>query len=257
MTPPGAHPDDAPSISGLLLIDKPYGYTSMAVCANIRGRLKAGGAPKRVKVGHGGTLDPLATGLLVVLVGRATRLCEQVMSDTKQYTAALDLSATSPTHDLESEPVPAAVVSPPTRADIESALARFVGLIEQTPPAHSAMKVGGRRAYTLARRGEVPPLVPRPVRIDAIDITHYAWPALTLDITCGKGTYIRSLARDLGAALHTGGLLTALRRTRSGPFTISGATPLADLPNPMNPADLPPPPAPLAEPGVPPNEPLP
>ena len=225
-------------ICGLLLIDKPMGFTSMDVCAVIRGRLKAGGAPKRVKVGHAGTLDPLATGLLVILVGRATRLCERFMADTKAYTTTIDLSVTNATYDLESETEPVPVAAPPSRSDIERALTAFVGDIEQTPPAHSAMKVGGRRAYTLARSGQDPKLEPRPVRIDSLDITAYTWPSLELAITCGKGTYIRSLARDIGAALGTGGVLTALRRTRTGSFLVDDAEQLEDLPDPLDPFSL-------------------
>jgi len=229
-------------ISGLLLIDKPIGYTSMGVCSNIRGRLKGGGAPKRIKVGHGGTLDPLASGLLVILVGRATKLCDRIMADTKEYTTTIDLGVTNETHDLEAELVPVEVSKPPSRADVDRVLAGLVGTIQQTPPAHSAMKVGGERAYAVARRGEVPALVPRPVRIDAIEVVAYAWPELQLRITCGKGTYIRSLARDIGAALGVGGVLTALRRTRSGPFSVEDAWTLGELANPLDPADLPPPP---------------
>jgi tRNA pseudouridine55 synthase len=227
-------------IAGVLLIDKPLGYTSMAVCANIRGRLKAGGAPRRVKVGHGGTLDPLATGLLVVLVGRATRLCDRIMADTKEYAATIDLAHTSATHDLESETIAAGVGVPPTRAEVDLVLAEFVGTVEQVPPAHSAVKVGGRRAYHLARAGAIPPLVPRPVRIDAIRVAEYAWPSLRVEITCGKGTYIRALARDVGAALGSGGVLTALRRTRSGAFSVAEASTLAALPDPLDPWGLPP-----------------
>lgn len=233
--------DERP-ISGMLLIDKPLGYTSMGVCATIRGKLKAGGAPKRIKVGHGGTLDPLATGLLVVLVGRATKLSDRIMADAKEYTTTIDLGVRNETHDLEAETVPVEVPCPPTRGDVDGVLSRFIGTIEQVPPAHSAMKVGGKRAYALARAGEVPPLVARPVRIDAIEVIGYAWPRLELRISCGKGTYIRSLARDIGAALGTGGVLTALRRTRSGAFSVEDATTLDGLANPLDPADLPPPP---------------
>jgi tRNA pseudouridine55 synthase len=239
MTDANDHRSTQPGpICGLLLIDKPIGFTSMDVCAVIRGRLKAGGAPKRVKVGHAGTLDPLATGLLIILIGRATRMCEQFMADTKEYTTAIDLSVTNPTYDLESETEPVPVAAPPSREDIEQALTAFVGDIQQTPPAHSAMKVGGRRAYTLARSGQDPKLEPRPVRIDRLDITGYSWPSLELTITCGKGTYIRSLARDIGQALGTGGILTALRRTRTGSFLVDDAEQLADLPDPLDPFTL-------------------
>lgn len=217
-------------IAGILLVDKPTGPTSMAVCARTRGALVGGGAPKKVKVGHGGTLDPLASGLLVVLVGPATRLCDEIMAGAKRYTAEIDLLHTSPTDDLESEPVPARIDHTPTRADIDAVLPRFTGTVMQAPPAHSAMKVGGRRAYELARAGKLDRLEPRPVEIHAIAVESYDWPRLTLDIRCGKGTYIRSLARDLGAALGAGGMLAALRRTETGRFRVDDATPLEQLP---------------------------
>lgn len=235
---------ETPPISGILVIDKPLGPTSMQACARIRGALKAGGAPKRIKVGHGGTLDPLATGVLVILVGKATRLCNDIMAGEKRYDTTIDLSRTSPTDDLEAETTDIPVETPPTRADIEAALTRFVGEIQQRPPAHSAMKVDGKRAYELARAGQLTQLEPRPVTIHAIDIIDYTWPTLTLDIRCGKGTYIRSLARDIGQHLKTGGVLTALRRTQVGQFTIQQSIPLQDLPRTLSPHDLPPVPQP-------------
>ncbi len=220
-------------IAGVLLIDKPLYHTSMNVCARVRGKLRAGGAPKRIKVGHGGTLDPLATGLLVVMVGRATRLCQSVMDGTKTYHTSIDLSVSSPTQDLESEPFVVAVGEPPTLERVRIALTEWVGTVAQLPPEHSAMRVGGRRAYELAREGKPVPVEPRPVRIDAIDILGYEWPMLDLSITCGKGTYIRSLARDIGVSLQTGGMLRALRRVRSGPYDVGQAIALGELPDPL------------------------
>lgn len=234
---PGATP---PAPMGLLLIDKPVGPTSMDVCRWVRRRLVLAGAPKRVKVGHAGTLDPLASGLLVVLVGRATRLCEALMADTKVYEATIDLSATSSTDDAEGEKTPASPPggAPPDRAAFAAACAGMVGVISQRPPAFSAIKVGGRRAYDLARAGRAPALAARPVRIDAIQVLGYAWPVASVRVTCGKGTYIRALARDLGAALGVGGYLTALRRTRSGRAEVSAARPLEGLPPRLTQGDL-------------------
>lgn len=235
MTTASPHPDapDRP-LAGLVIVDKPYRLTSTAVVRVVKGRLRAGGAPKRVKVGHGGTLDPLATGVLVVLVGRATRLCDDVMRGRKGYLADIDLSRTSTTDDLEGELTPVDVPIPPERARIDALLRdSFTGTIAQTPPAYSAMKVGGKRAYDLARAGHDVHLEPRPVEIHAIRVVDYAWPALTLDIECGKGTYIRSLARDIGGSLGTGGVLTALRRTRVGRFTLDDAITLEALPDPL------------------------
>ena len=224
-------------LAGLLLIDKPEGPTSMDVCRRVRRALVAGGAPKRVKVGHGGTLDPLATGLVVVLVGRATRMCEGVMTGAKRYVAEVDLSCTSTTDDREGERT-AAGVEPIERERVEAALGAFRGTIEQRPPAYSAMKVGGKRAYDLARRGEAVEIASRPVRIDALELTGYAWPLATLDVVCGKGTYIRSLARDIGGSLGAGGMLVSLRRLSTGPFDVSAATPLDELPGVLTAGDL-------------------
>lgn len=233
----------AASPSGFLLIDKPLRMTSMVVCSSVRRRLVAGGAPKRVKVGHGGTLDPLATGLLVVLVGKYTKMCEAIMAGRKRYLAEIDLSVTSPSYDLELPTTPVEVAAPPDRARVEGAVGRFVGVIQQAPPAYSAMWVDGERAYHMAREGRAPELKPRPVTIHSIDVLAYEWPTLRLDVACGKGTYIRSLARDIGEALGTGGTLTALRRTESGgvgdrPFRVEDATPLDDLPRAMGQGDL-------------------
>ncbi|MEN0020957.1 MAG: tRNA pseudouridine(55) synthase TruB [Planctomycetota bacterium] len=231
--------DAPPSPVGFIVIDKPVGPTSMDVCRRIKWRLKQAGAPKRVKVGHGGTLDPLASGVLVVLVGRnATKLCDQVMAGQKRYLADVDLAYTSTTDDAEGELTPADTNSPPTIADVERALPSFIGKVMQTPPAYSAISIGGRRAYDLARAGEAPKLEARPIRIDNIAIVSYEWPRLVLDITCGKGVYIRSLARDLGAALGAGGMLRGLRRTMVGPHDIEQSMPLDDLPDAMTQADL-------------------
>jgi tRNA pseudouridine55 synthase len=227
-----------PTPAGLLLIDKQQGFTSMDVCAIIRTRLRRAGAPKRIKVGHAGTLDPMATGLLVVLVGKATKLCNQLMADQKQYEATIDLSRHSTTDDAEGELTPANVERPPTLEEVRSAAAAFVGTILQRPPNFSAMSIGGKRAYDLAREGKPVELAARPVRVDDFTIRSYDWPLLEVSITCGKGTYIRSLARDLGAALKTGGMLTALRRTRSGEFTLDNARTLDQLPEQLTGDDL-------------------
>lgn len=226
------------SPSGLLVIDKPEGLTSMDVCRRVRARLRRGGAPKRVKVGHGGTLDPLATGVLVVMVGKATKLCEQVMAGEKRYLAEVDLSAFTTTDDREGERTEVSVSTPPSLDDIEAGCARLVGEIEQVPPAFSAIKVDGRRAYRLARAGEAPQLEPRRVVVHEIRVTSYDWPQLVLDVRCAKGVYIRSLARDLGRFLGTGGSLAGLRRTQVGRFTIDGALRLEDVADPLLASDL-------------------
>jgi tRNA pseudouridine55 synthase len=226
--------------SGILVIDKPVGPTSMQVCSKVRWLFKQAGAPKRLKVGHGGTLDPLASGVLVVLVGSATRLCEQIMIGQKEYEATIDLSATSATDDAEGPLTPISGFTPPTRAAIDAALPAFVGDIKQAPPAFSAVHIGGTRAYDLARRGTLDPalLGPRSVTIDAIRVHDYTPPRLALHVTCGKGVYIRSLARDLGRSLGVGGYLTALRRTRIGRFTLDQSWSLQNTDRPEATSDL-------------------
>lgn len=222
-------------IEGVIVIDKPLGLSSMQVCAIVRGKLKAGGAPKRVKVGHGGTLDPLASGVLVVLVGKATKRCDQVMAGSKRYETTIDLSRLSSTDDLEGELTTVHVDREPNLEDVQRACLRWTGTVMQTPPAYSAIKVNGKRAYALARQGQSVELKARPVLIDSIRIMEYSWPMLSLDIVCGKGTYIRSLGRDIGEAMGVGGVLTGLRRTRVGRFAIEDAVTLEDLPDPMDP----------------------
>lgn len=227
-----------PTPAGLLIIDKQQRFTSMDVCAILRTRLRRGGAPKRIKVGHAGTLDPLATGVLVVLIGKATRSVNVYMASEKEYTTTVDLSRTSTSDDLGGEVADVPVASPPDRGAVERALCAFRGEIMQLPPQFSAMKVGGQRAYALAREGTHAPLQPRPVRIHNLELRGYAWPNVDLHIRCGKGTYIRSLARDLGIALKTGGVLTALRRTRVGAYDLSTAKTLEQLPQILRQEDL-------------------
>jgi tRNA pseudouridine55 synthase len=201
-------------MNGLLVIDKPGGVTSRDAVNRVQRLL-----PRRTKIGHTGTLDPLATGTLVVCIGCATRLAEYVQAMDKSYASRFRLGATSTTDDADGEVRVNEAATPPSRDAIDAALARFVGVVEQRPPAFSALKVGGRRAHDLARRGDTVPLAVRPVRVDAIRVLHYDWPWLDVEIDCGKGTYIRSIARDLGEQLGVGGLVQTLRRTRIGPFT--------------------------------------
>jgi tRNA pseudouridine55 synthase len=211
----------------------------MDACAVIRARFRRGGAPKSMKVGHGGTLDPLATGVLVILVGRqATRLSDTIMAGEKRYIAEVDLAHVSNTDDYEGLIEKIEIAQPPTRAQIEEELTNFVGDIQQAPPAHSAVWIGGKRAYELARAGADPQMGLRSITIHSIDITRYEWPLLELDVRCAKGVYIRSLARDLGAALRVGGMLSNLRRTQVGTFTIDRARTLESLPDAMTQADL-------------------
>jgi tRNA pseudouridine55 synthase len=221
-----------PAPGGILVVDKPEGITSFGVVARVRRR--AGG----LRTGHAGTLDPLASGVLVLALGRATKAIDRLMATDKRYRTTVDLSAFTTTDDREGERSEVAVESVPRLEDVEMALASLRGVVQQRPPAFSAMKVGGRRAYALARAGTPPELPPRPVRIHAIEIRRYAFPLVELEIHCGKGTYIRSIARDLGIALGTGGHCATLRRTAVGPFTETMAVALDQLPEEIGPADL-------------------
>ena len=222
-----------PDLNGLLVINKPLTWTSADVCRLIR--RKTGGA----KVGHGGTLDPLATGVLVVCLGRATKTISKIMQASKRYEAVVDLSAFSTTDDAEGERTELPAPSPvPTHKQIRIILDDLTGEIMQRPPAYSAIKVDGKRAYKLARSGETVELQARQIRIDSIEILAYDWPTLAIDIRCGKGTYIRSIARDLGEALGTGGMLTGLSRTEIGRFTLETAVDPETLPDEFTPDDL-------------------
>ena len=228
-----------PSPAGLLIVDKPLGMSSMHVCRIVRRRLINNGYPKRVKVGHGGTLDPLATGVLVILIGKATRQCESVMHGTKRYLAKVDLLHRSVTDDYEGELDLIDVDEPPSAERIASVLERFTGEIEQVPPVYSALKIDGEPAYKRVRRGEDVKMKPRTITIHSIDVVAYEFPLLTLDVVCGRGTYIRTLARDIGLALGTGGVLAGLRRTAVGPFTIDRAAPIdGGVPDPLDESDL-------------------
>lgn len=204
-------------MQGLLVVNKPYGWTSMNVIRTVR-RLSG-----EQKVGHAGTLDPLATGVLLVCLGSATKKIEQLMATEKRYRTTFDLSAFSTTDDLEGIIEPLSEVQPPSLATIEEALATFVGTIMQTPPRYSAIKTNGVAAYKRAAAGKEFTLTPRPITIHSITLISYTWPNLTIEVHCGKGTYIRSLARELGQALNTGGYATAIERTAVGPYLIAHA----------------------------------
>lgn len=208
------------AISGFLVLDKPLGLTSRDAVDRAMRWL-----PRKVRLGHTGTLDPLATGVLVVAFGVGTRLTDYVQQMEKVYETTVRLGATSDTDDGEATSEPTGV-APPERGVIESALKEFVGVIDQVPPVFSAAKVAGRRAYLLARRGAEVDLTARPVQIHELRVLDYSPPNLVLEVRCGKGTYIRSLARDLGERLGCGGYVHALRRTRIGPFTPELAVPL-------------------------------
>jgi len=228
----GRGPRYRTQLDGLLVVDKPVGVSSMDVVRRVR---KAAG---HCKTGHAGTLDPLASGVVICCLGRGTKLVERLMGQPKTYEATVDLSAFTATDDLEGEREAVDVPAPPTADAVRAACAAMVGTIEQTPPAYSAVHVDGQRAYKLARRGEAVELPIKTVRVDGIEVVSYAWPTLGLRVRCGRGTYIRSIARDLGRALGTGGHLTALRRTAVGAYTLDRAVAWARLEEPITEADL-------------------
>lgn len=205
----------------IIAIDKPYHMSSFGALAHIRYVLSKF-LHHKVKIGHAGTLDPLATGVLVLCTGKKTKEIEQLQTHTKEYTATLQLGATTASYDLEHTVNHTYPTRHITRQLIEETLPQFVGDIQQVPPTYSAVKVNGDRAYALRRAGEDVTLKPKNVRIDEIELTHYddETKQLGLRVVCGKGTYIRSLARDLGRALGSGAFLTELRRTRVGDFTV-------------------------------------
>ena len=204
----------------ILYIDKPYGWTSFDAVKRVRGALLKRMKLKKLKVGHAGTLDPLATGVMMVCTGRATKLIEQLQAHTKEYVAEIALGATTPSFDLETEVDATYPTAHITRELVEATLTRFIGKIEQGPPAFSACKVNGERAYKIARRGDDVEIKPKVLVIDEIELLSYAPDAITIRVVCSKGTYIRALARDIGAALDSGGHLTALRRTRIGDISV-------------------------------------
>lgn len=214
-------------MDGILLIDKPIGWTSFDVVAKVRGLLRAqtGNKPK---VGHAGTLDPQATGLLVVLVGSYTKRATEFTKLDKTYETTIRLGQTSTTGDEEGDKV-AVSGQRPGIGDIEAVLRQLTGEITQIPPAYSAVKVNGQRAYKLARAGKAPELEPRKVTIYEIQNVEYNYPQLKFTAKVSSGTYIRSLAEDIGKALKTGAYLSGLRRTAVGPYSIEAATQISSL----------------------------
>lgn len=211
-----------------ILVDKPYGWTSFDVVKRIRGVILRRMGVKKMKVGHAGTLDPLATGVMIIVSGKSTKLIEQLQSGVKEYIATIALGATTPSYDLETEIDARYPTAHITRELVEEVLAKFTGRIEQVPPAFSACKIDGKRAYKMARKGDTVELKPKILVIDEIELLEYSPESITIRVVCSKGTYIRALARDIGAALGSGGHLTALRRTRVGNVTIDRCLSLDD-----------------------------
>ena len=217
----------------LIYINKPYRMSSFGALAHIRYLVSKRLHVKRVKMGHAGTLDPLATGVLILCTGKETKNIEQLQRHTKEYTATLQLGATTPSYDREHTVDYTYPTRHITRQLIEQTLPQFVGDIMQRPPLYSACMVAGDRAYELARKGRDVELAPKPIHIDEIELTDFNPDTMQMSIrvVCGKGTYIRSLARDIGAALGSGAFLTALCRTRVGDVRIEECLTFDDFPD--------------------------
>lgn len=215
-----------------IYINKPYRMTSFGALAFVRTRVSRRVGVRRVKIGHAGTLDPLATGVLILCTGKKTKEIERLQLNNKEYTATLQLGATTPSYDMEHEVDATYSTAHITRELIERMLADFVGEIQQVPPQYSACKIGGDRAYDLMRKGKEVELKAKTVHIDSIDVIDFnpTTMQLSIRVSCGKGTYIRSLARDIGRALESGAYLTALCRTRLGGVRIEDCITIDDFP---------------------------
>lgn len=209
----------------LLLVNKPYRWTSFDVVSKIRNAFK----PLKLKVGHAGTLDPLATGLLIICTGKLTKKIDEYQAQEKEYTGTMVLGATTPSYDLETEIDARFDTAHLREEDIQAACKSFIGEIQQYPPAHSAVKVEGERLYQKARRGETVELRARAVTISVFEITALNFPEVEFRVVCSKGTYIRSLIHDFGKALGNGAYLSRLRRTRSGDFRCDEAWEVMEL----------------------------
>ena len=207
----------------VLLFDKELDWTSFDLVQRIRNSLCRKMGIKKLKVGHAGTLDPKATGLMILCTGKATKMIERIQGESKEYIAELKIGATTPSFDLESEEDRQFGYEHVTKKLVDEKVKGFIGEIQQVPPVFSAVKVKGVRAYEFARKGNDPKLKPRKVVIESIEVMEFSLPKIVLKIVCGKGTYIRSLARDLGESLDSGAYLIGLRRTRIGNYSIDDA----------------------------------
>ena len=222
----------------VLCIDKPLGWTSFDAVKRLRGALSRRLGLKKIKVGHAGTLDPLATGVMIICTGKATKRIDELQAGIKEYIATIALGATTPSFDLETEIDATYPTEHITEEPVRSVLDRFTGAIQQIPPAYSACKVDGHRAYKLARKGHEVELKPKTLVIDEMELLSFSPTEITIRTVCSKGTYIRALARDIGQALGSGGHLTALRRTRVGAICIDDCLSVADAANLIREAEL-------------------
>ncbi len=213
----------------ILHINKPLHWTSFRLVKVVRGKLREKLQLKKLKVGHAGTLDPLATGVMIICTGKKTKQIERLQTGIKEYTATIKLGATTPSFDLETEVDAEFPIDHITEEMVRESLKNFVGEIQQIPPNYSACKVNGKRAYDLARKDVEFELKPKLLVIDNIDLTNFDLPYITISIACSKGTYIRALARDIGVSLQSGGHLTDLVRTRVGDATLHNCLQVDEL----------------------------
>ncbi|MGN1245839.1 MAG: tRNA pseudouridine(55) synthase TruB [Muribaculaceae bacterium] len=227
-----------PIVGEVFYVDKPLHWTSFYAVKHIRGVLQKRLGMKKLKVGHAGTLDPLATGVLIVCTGRATKRIDELQAHVKEYVATVKLGATTPSFDLETEIDATYPWEHVTREQVERVLQEmFTGSIEQVPPAFSACKVDGKRAYKMARKGREVELKAKTLVIDEIELLDFSLPEITIRVVCSKGTYIRALARDIGEALGSGAHLTALRRTRVGDVRVEQCMAVDELKQLLSDAD--------------------
>lgn len=222
-----------------MLVNKPLNWTSFDAVNKIRWNLKRYTKTKRFKVGHAGTLDPLATGLLLICTGKFTKKINQFMGLPKSYRATIKFGEETPSFDGETEVSQTHDIRHLSIADVEQAIKSFVGEIEQYPPVHSAVRQGGKRLYEYARAGKAITVDPRQVHISRLELIENKWPEIVVDVDCSKGTYIRSLAHDLGQSLGVGSYLTGLVRTKVGEFTLDQAVEVEDIVNEIRTEELP------------------
>ena len=218
----------------VLYFDKPLGWTSFNLVNRVRGVLSRHIGVKKLKVGHAGTLDPLATGVMILCTGKNTKLIESFQYQTKEYVATIKLGATTPSFDLETEIDAEYPVEHITEDLVKQTLNKFIGEIKQIPPTYSAIKINGKRAYEYARKGDEVELKPKTLVIDEIELLDYKMPEIVVRVVCSKGTYIRALAREIGEALQSGGHLTALRRTRIGNIRVENCLQYDDFVKNLN-----------------------
>lgn len=216
-------------MDGIVLVDKPADWTSFDVVAKLRGQLRAQTGNKKIKVGHAGTLDPFATGLLIILVGSACKQADTLLKLDKAYEFSVTFGVTSSTGDPEGELTTSSTAKEVTRAEIEQVLGQFRGEISQIPPKYSAIKIDGKRAYDLARAGKEVVMEPRKVTIHSLELASYAWPEASFVAHVASGTYIRTLAEDIGKALGVGAYCTLLRRTQAGEYSVRDALSVEEL----------------------------